>query len=110
MGAAAALAAFLISFPLQDLSPLLPAAVPPVYARELASGSGSKVNKDPNSLLRLGLPNQPKALRDVQLKLEECDDQLSRLLPTTAKSAFDTAKGTLNGKSKDILALVVALK
>ena len=79
--------------------PLLPHA-PSAQARELASGSGSKVNKDPLSLLRLGLPNQPKAIRELQLKLEETDDQLSRLLPTNARAALSTAEGTLKGKSK----------
>jgi hypothetical protein len=96
--AAAALAALLFFAP----------PSPEASARELASGSGSKVNKDPLSLLRLGLPNQPKAMRDLQAKLEETDDQLSRLLLTNARSALDTAKGTLKGKSKDILKAVPA--
>lgn len=102
--AAAALAALLMFQPLQI--PLLPMAPLPAQARELASGSGSRVNKDPESLLRLGLPNQPKALVEAQIKLEEANDQFVRLLPTTGKAALDTAKGTLNGKSKDILAKV----
>ena len=106
VGAAAALAAFLFLQPLNNIAPMLPAPMLPAQARELASGSGSKVNKDPLSLLRLGLPNQPKAMRDVQTKLEECDDQLSRFLPVTAKAALDSAKGALNGKSKEILAAV----
>ena len=100
--AAAALAALLLCSPLQQISPLVGGPAP-VLARELASGSGSKVNKDPESLLRLGLPNQPKAVRDIQVKLEEVDDQLTRLLLTNAKSALDTAKGTLKGKSNDIV-------
>ena len=64
---AAALASFLLLAPLSPdatiggASPLLPPlGAQPVSAKELASGSGSKVNKDPQSLLRLGLPNQPK--------------------------------------------------
>lgn len=32
-------------------------------AKEMASGSGSRVNKDPESLLRLGLPIQNKEVR-----------------------------------------------
>ena len=49
----AALAATLLLSPMQ--LPFAPAALHTVaQARELASGSGSKVNKDPNSLLRLG--------------------------------------------------------
>ena len=35
--------------------------------RDLASGSGAKVNKDPLSLLRLGLPAIPKDLREAQV-------------------------------------------
>jgi len=105
--AAAALAALLLFSPTQDLTPLLPSP-PAAHAVELASGSGSKVNKNPESLLRLGLPNQPKAIVDVQVKLEETGDQLDRLLPTNARSALQTAQGTLKGKSKDILKAVPA--
>ena len=107
--AAAALAALLLFAPVHDMTPLLP-STPAAQARELASGSGSKVNKDPLSLLRLGLPNQPKAMRDVQLKLEETDDQLGRLLPQQAKAAIDAAKGTLKGKSKEIAKAVPGAK
>merc|ERR1719238_1705846 len=109
-GASAAVAALLLFSPIRDVSPLLPSPIMPAAAKELASGSGSKVNKDPLSLLRLGLPNQPKAMREVQTKLEETEDQLGRLLPTNAKSALDTAKGTLKGKSKEILAAVPSAK
>ena len=38
------------------------------------------MNKDPLSLLRLGLPGQPKEVRDLQAALESCQDNLSRLL------------------------------
>lgn len=106
--AAAALASFLLLSPLtpDGASSLLPLSigVPAVSAKELASGSGSKVNKDPESLLRLGLPNQPKDLRTVQLKLEETADQLSRLLQSNAQAAFKEAKGTLNKKAGAIQA------
>lgn len=36
-----------------------------VHAKEMASGTGSRVNKDPNSLLRLGLPISNKEVRAV---------------------------------------------
>ncbi len=39
-------------------------------AKEMASGSGSRVNKDPESLLRLGLPI-PK---DKEVRLHHSDD------------------------------------
>ena len=78
-GVAAALAALLLLSPLQMIAP--PALhTQAVQAKELASGSGSKVNKDPLSLLRLGLPGQPKEVRDLQAALESCQDNLSRLL------------------------------
>ena len=106
---AAALAALLLAFtPLHD-SPLLPAQWRGVAeARELASGSGSRVNKDPYSLLRLALPNQPKEMREVQLKLEEAQDSLTRLLPTNANQAVGTAKSILSGKKGAILKAVPA--
>jgi hypothetical protein len=39
-------------------------ATPPAVAKEMASGSGSRVNKDPESLLRLGLPIKNKEVRN----------------------------------------------
>ena len=93
--------------PLQDVQ-LLPAPFRAVAeAKELASGSGSRVNKDANSLLRLGLPNQPKSLREAQVKLEEGADSLTRLLLTNAAQAVNTAKGSLKD-SKGILKAVPA--
>ena len=105
--AAAALASFLLAAPLSPdvtstLLPL-PIGIRTASARELASGSGSKVNKDPNSLLRLGLPSIPKEMRQVQLKLEESEDQLNRLLVSNSNTAFKEAKGTLKSKSANIL-------
>jgi peptidylprolyl isomerase len=87
---AAALAALLLLSPMQ--MPLVPLWLnTAVQAKELASGSGSRVNKDPRSLLRLGLPAQPKELRDVQASLEESEDNLNRLLYSNSKSALAQA-------------------
>ena len=103
---ASAMAAMLLFSPLQDVT-LLPGPLRGVaQAKELASGSGSRVNKDPESLLRLGLPSQPADLRAIQLKLEEGNDSLQRFLTVNAASAVNTAKGTLKGKSGAILKAV----
>ena len=91
--AAAALTALLLFSPIPPDVPLL--HTPPAIAKELASGSGSRVNKDPRSLLRLGLPSQPKELRDVQAKLEEGEDNLNRLLINNAGSAVKEAKARI---------------
>jgi len=101
---AAALAALLLLSPIQAQPFLSPVA----QAKELASGSGSKVNKDPYSLLRLGLPNQPKELRELQASLEESKDNLDRLLYNNAKGALQTAGKVLKAKSPAILKAVPA--
>jgi len=104
----AALAALLLLSPVHD-APLAPGILSgAASARELASGSGSRVNKDPSSLLRLGLPAQPKALREVQAGLEEADDSLQRLLLNNAKSAVDKARAPLKGQAAAILQSVPA--
>jgi len=96
------------------VSPIVPSAVGPlslggsVQARELASGSGSRVNKDPQSLLRLGLPNQPKAVRDVQVALEECQDNLARLNGQVASSALGKAQSAAKSGGAAILKAVPA--
>jgi len=106
-GVAAALASLLLLSPLQMVAPpVLQTQV--VQAKELASGSGSKVNKDPLSLLRLGLPGQPKEVRDLQAGLEECQDNLSRLLFSKASGALQNARGVLGGKQAAILKKVPA--
>jgi cyclophilin family peptidyl-prolyl cis-trans isomerase len=106
-GVAAALAALLLLSPLQMIAP--PALhTQPVQAKELASGRGSKVNKDPLSLLRLGLPGQPKEVRDLQAALESCQDNLSRLLFSKASGDLSNARGIISGKSAAILKKVPA--
>merc|ERR1719217_728879 len=106
-GVAAALATLLLFSPLQMAAPPL-LQTHAAQARELASGSGSRVNKDPLSLLRLGLPGQPKEVRELQKDLEEAQDNLGRLLYSNAKQALEKARGSLNGKSEKILAAVPA--
>lgn len=64
------------------------------------------MNKDPNSLLRLGLPKQSKEVRELQAALEECQDNLQRLLYANANSALGKAKGVLKSKSAAIVKTV----
>jgi len=48
------------------------------YAKEMASGSGSRVNKDPESLLRYGLPiPNDKEIRKLQSQLEETRNDIN---------------------------------
>jgi hypothetical protein len=49
-----------VTLPATDLPFVQPSAA---VAKEMASGTGSRVNKDPESLLRLGLPINNKEVR-----------------------------------------------
>jgi len=95
--ASAMLAALLLVSPVAE--PMLPTltGVGIAHAKELSSGSGSRVNKDPLSLLRLGLPQQTKEVRELQAALEDSNDSLTRLLFGNAKSAIEKAKGAASG-------------
>jgi len=87
--------------PLQPPAGVAPSWLSPVaQAKELASGSGSRVNKDPNSLLRLGLPQQPKPVRELQAALEESNDNLQRLLFSNSKGALQNAKKAMKQQDK----------
>ena len=104
---AAALAALLS---VSSITPLPPAFGPAaVQAKELASGSGSRVNKDPISLLRLALPRVSKEARELQAGLEECQDNLARLNGQVASSALQKAK-VAAGKSGAMLKSVPPAK
>lgn len=60
--ATAVVSATLWTSPIQEHSPF----VLPAEAKEMASGSGSRVNKDADSLLRLGLPITNKEVRQLE--------------------------------------------
>ena len=98
--ATAALASLLLLSPLQmsPTSPFMP-TIAAAEAKELPSGSGSRVNKDPLSLLRLGLPAQSKEMRELQKGLEECQDNSARLLNSNAVGALAKAQGVASGKA-----------
>ena len=104
----AALASALASLLL--LSPLQPSATAPfapalsvASAKELPSGSGSRVNKDPLSLLRLGLPGQGKEVRELQSALEDSRENLARLLVSQANSDLSKAKSIVASKGDKIV-------
>ena len=98
--ATAALASLLLLSPLQmsPTSPFMP-TIAAAEAKELPSGSGSRVNKDPLSLLRLGLPAQSKEMRELQKGLEECQDNSARLLNSNAVGALAKAQAVASGKA-----------
>lgn len=69
-------------------------------AKEMASGSGSRVNKDPESLLRLGLPiPKDKELRKFQAVLEEIRQDISTKRKSAAIDGVKKTKSTLKAKS-----------
>jgi cyclophilin family peptidyl-prolyl cis-trans isomerase len=79
------------------LSSLLPTSA---HAKELSSGSGSRVNKDPESLLRYGLPMQPKEMFSLQNSLEEAEQNYLKKQFSVADSNLGSASGKV--KSKEI--------
>merc|ERR1719390_465047 len=46
-------------------------------AKEMASGSGTRVNKEPESLLRYGLPIKNKEVRTLQKNIEEIRNDIA---------------------------------
>lgn len=71
-------------------------------AKEMASGSGSRVNKDPESLLRLGLPiPNDKDVRKFQSTIEEVRNDISSKRKSAAIDGVKKTKTLLNsGTSK----------
>jgi len=69
-------------------------------AKEMASGSGSRVNKDPESLLRLGLPiPKDKEVRKFQAVIEEIRQDISTKRKSAAIDGVKKTKSTLKSKS-----------
>jgi len=69
-------------------------------AKEMASGSGARVNKDPESLLRLGLPiPKDKEIRKFQSVLEEIRQDISTKRKSAAIDGVKKTKNTLKSKS-----------
>lgn len=72
-------------------------------AKEMASGSGSRVNKDADSLLRYGLPiNSPK-VRTLQAAVEGVKNDLATKRFNAAKDGVKKAKTIANGKDSEVI-------
>lgn len=67
-------------------------------AKEMASGSGTRVNKDPESLLRYGLPIKNKEVRDLQKSIEDIRLNVSSKRKTAALDDLKKARGIINTK------------
>lgn len=85
-----------------------PAAIAPHYpnsivgvanAKEKASGSGSRVNKDPESLLRYGLPIKNKEVRQLQSTLETINSDISSKRKLAAMDGVKKSRSMLNSKA-----------
>lgn len=70
-------------------------------AKEMASGSGSRVNKDPESLLRYGLPIDNKEVRQLQPVIEEIRQDIGTKRKSAALDGAKKAKSILKGKAAE---------
>jgi len=71
-------------------------------AKEMASGSGSRVNKDAESLLRLGLPiPKDKDVRKFVVVAEEIKQDIGTKRKAAAIDGIKKTKSTLKSKSAD---------
>lgn len=71
-------------------------------AKEMASGSGSRVNKDPESLLRLGLPiPKDKEVRKFQAVIEEIRQDVQTKRKSSAIDGLKKTKSTIKAKSSE---------
>lgn len=69
-------------------------------AKEMASGSGSRVNKDPESLLRYGLPiPKDKEIRKFQVGIEEIRQDIASKRKGPAIDGINKTKKTLESKA-----------
>jgi len=65
-------------------------------AKEMASGSGTRVNKDPESLLRYGLPINNKEVRQLQKSIEDIRQNVASKRKSAAIDDLKKAKGVIN--------------
>jgi len=73
-------------------------------AKEMASGSGSRVNKDPESLLRYGLPIDNQEVRNLQGLIERIGYDISSKRTKAALDGTKKSRVILNQSSKKLTA------
>jgi len=73
-------------------------------AKEMASGSGTRVNKDPESLLRYGLPINNKEVRQLQKNIEDIRINIQSKRKSAALDDLKKAKTTINTKESKMTA------
>lgn len=67
-------------------------------AKEKASGTGTRVNKDPESLLRYGLPIDNKEVRQLQKSIEDIRINIQSKRKSAALDDLKKARGVINTK------------
>lgn len=95
---------FLLDVPFTDGSHAHVNPISPLFlasAKEMASGTGSRVNKDADSLLRLGLPIQNKEVRSLQEALETIKYDISSKRKAAAIDGVKKSKSFLTGGKAD---------
>jgi len=73
-------------------------------AKEMASGSGTRVNKDPESLLRWALPIDNKDARDLQKSVEDLKINIQSKRKIAASDDLKKIKGYLKSKEGKLTA------
>lgn len=75
-----------------------------VNAKEMASGSGSRVNKDAESLLRYGLPIKNKEVRSLQAAIETIKNDISSKRKLSAMDGVKESRKIIKSKAAKITA------
>mmetsp|Transcript_6132 Transcript_6132/g.13904 ORF Transcript_6132/g.13904 Transcript_6132/m.13904 type:complete len:467 (-) Transcript_6132:109-1509(-) len=73
-------------------------------AKEMASGSGTRVNKDPESLLRYGLPIKNKEVRQLQKSIEDIRINVQSKRKAAALDDLKKAKGIITKQESKMTA------
>jgi len=74
-------------------------------AKEMASGSGSRVNKDAESLLRYGLPIKSKEVRELQVTIENIKQDVASKRKTAALDGAKQSKNLIAKKGSKMTAV-----